>query len=308
MRNEFIAHLETIAERDERVILLTGNLGFMVIEEFAERFPDRFRNVGVAEQNMVGLATGLAEGGLIPFCYSIATFASMRPYEFIRNGPALHELPVRVVGVGGGFDYGPNGVTHYALEDVGIMRVQPGMTIVAPADPQQAVAALDATWELPKPVYYRLGKQSNTIPSLDGRFRLGEIEMLREGSDLAIVALGTAAQEALDAAALLQAEGMDAAVGVVSSFNPSPADGLADLLEKVPLVVTVEAHYAVGGLGSLVAEVIAERGLACRLVRKAVERMPRGEIGTRDYLYRAHQLDPASIAREAVAAIDLSGS
>jgi transketolase len=307
VRNEFIAQLQAIAGRDERVILLTGDLGFMVLEDFSERFPDRCRNVGVAEQNMVGMATGMAEGGLIPFCYSIATFASMRPYEFIRNGPALHELPVRVVGIGGGLDYGYNGVTHYALEDVGIMRVQPAITTVAPADPEQAVAALDATWELPNPIYYRLGKQSTTIPSLHGRFSLGEMEMLSDGRDLAIVALGTAAQEAREAASLLQAEGIDAAVGVVSSFNPSPADDLANVLEGVPLVLTVEAHYAVGGLGSLVAEVIAERGLDCRLVRRGVERMPRAEIGGPDYLNRVHQLDAASLAREAVAALQLSG-
>ena len=137
MRTAFVRTLVELAERDERVVLLTGDLGFMALEPFAERFPDRFFNVGVAEQNMVGVATGLAEAGFIPFVYSIATFASLRPYEFIRNGPVLHQLPVRIVGVGGGFEYGHNGVTHHALEDVGVMRVQPGMTVVAPADPAQ---------------------------------------------------------------------------------------------------------------------------------------------------------------------------
>ena len=99
-------------EDDERLVLLTGDLGFMVVEPFAERFPGRFFNVGVAEQNMVGMATGLAEAGYVPFVYSIATFAALRSYEFIRNGPVLHDLPVRIVGVGGGLDYGPNGLTH----------------------------------------------------------------------------------------------------------------------------------------------------------------------------------------------------
>ena len=135
MRSEFIRSLVALAERDPRVVLLTGDLGFTVVEDFAERFPQRFVNVGVAEQNMLGVATGLAEAGFVPFVYSIATFATMRPYEFIRNGPLLHGLPVRVVGVGGGLDYGNNGITHYALEDVALMRVQPKMMVVAPADP-----------------------------------------------------------------------------------------------------------------------------------------------------------------------------
>ena len=118
----------------ESIVLLTGDLGFTVVEPFAERFPVRFFNVGVAEQNMLGVATGLAEAGFVPFVYSIATFATLRSYEFVRNGPVLHHLPVRVVGVGGGLEYGMNGVTHYALEDIAIMRTQPGMTVLAPAD------------------------------------------------------------------------------------------------------------------------------------------------------------------------------
>src|SRR5690242_14517811 len=118
MRAAFVRKLVDLAAQDPRILLLTGDLGYSAIEPFAQRFPDRFVNVGVAEQNMVGLATGLAEGGFIPFVYSIATFASMRAYEFLRNGPILHQLLVRVVAVGGGFEYGYAGATHHALEDI----------------------------------------------------------------------------------------------------------------------------------------------------------------------------------------------
>src|SRR5690242_10172481 len=138
MRQAFTKALTHIAENDPRIVLLTADLGYTVLEPFAERFPDRFFNVGVAEQNMVGLATGLAESGFIPFVYSIATFACLRPYEFIRNGPVLQRLPVRIVGVGGGFEYGPAGPTHHAVEDVGVLRLQPGLAVVCPADYQQA--------------------------------------------------------------------------------------------------------------------------------------------------------------------------
>src|SRR3954469_24923245 len=138
MRKAFVASLCELAARDERVMLLTADLGWSVLEPFAERFPNRFLNVGVAEQNMLGVATGLARQGRVPFVYSIATFASMRGYEQFRNGAVLHRLPVRVVGIGGGFAYGHAGPTHHALEDLAIARAQPGVTVLAPADQAQA--------------------------------------------------------------------------------------------------------------------------------------------------------------------------
>jgi transketolase len=303
VRAEFAAALEELAAEDERVVLLTGDLGFTVLERFAERFPDRFFNVGVAEQNMLGLATGLADAGFVPFAYSIGTFASMRGYEFLRNGAVLHELPVRLVGVGGGFDYGHNGVTHYALEDVGLMRLQPDMTVVCPADPGQAVAALRATHDLPGPVFFRLGRDAQPLPGLGDRFRLEGIELVRTGGDTLLLGLGGAARQALDAAEALAAEGVEAAVGVVAAVHPPPADELAALLEDVPLVVTVEGHYATGGLGSLVAEVLAERGPGARLVRHGVHRMPRGDTGTQAFLNELHGLSAAAVAetvREAI--------
>src|SRR5499426_12070 len=165
MRKAFTRTLVELAEADSRIMLLTGDLGYLALEPFIERFPGRFLNAGVAEQNMVGVATGLAEAGFLPFVYSIVTFATLRPYEFIRNGPVLHRLPVRIVGVGGGFEYGPQGTTHHGLEDVAVMRVQPGMTVIAPADHEQLATALRATWNLPGPVYYRIGKDDKTIVS-----------------------------------------------------------------------------------------------------------------------------------------------
>jgi transketolase len=306
MRSEFVESVVELAARDERVLLLTGDLGYTVLEPFSERFPDRFFNVGVAEQNMVGLSTGLAEAGFVPFVYSIATFASMRAYEFVRNGPLLHELPVRIVAVGGGLDYGYNGVTHYALEDIALMRAQPGMTVVAPADAAQARTALDETAGLPTPVYFRLGKGETPVAGLDGRFGLGRAHTVTEGDDVAIVALGTMAAPALEAAELLEARGIGATVVVVSSVSPPPLDDLAELLERVGLVVTVEAHYRNGGLGSLVAELVADRRLSCRLVRKAVEVVPRGLIGSPDYLYETLGLSAPQLAESVVVELEPS--
>jgi transketolase len=296
MRAEFVDELGKLAAADDRVMLLTGDLGFMVVERFGQQFPDRFINCGVAEQNMVGIATGLAEAGFIPFVYSIATFSALRPYEFIRNGPALHGLPVRIVGVGGGFDYGHNGVTHFALEDYAVMRAQPAITTVVPADAEQARAALRDTLSLPGPVYYRVSKRGDAVDGLDGRFELGAVETVREGGDALILAIGAIAHEALDAADLLAERGIQATVGIVSSFNPSPTDDIAAIAADVPVVMTVEAHYRDGGLGSLAAEVIAERGLGSRLVRAAVDRMPAGEAGSQQYLEDRYGLSSARLA------------
>lgn len=296
MRAEFARAMVDLAGRDERVVLLTGDLGFTVLEPFAERHPDRFYNVGVAEQNMIGLATGLAEAGLVPFVYSIATFVSLRPYEFIRNGPALHELPVRIVGVGGGLDYGHNGVTHYALEDVAVLRVQPSLTVLTPADPDQALAALAATEDLPTPVYFRLGKEAQPVPGLGGRFTLGRAHTIGDGEDVAIVAMGTMASEAVEAARLLAERDVAASVVVVSSVSPPPVEDLIEALSRVRLALTVEAHYSHGGVGSLVCEVVAENRLACRVVRRGVDRMPRGVTGTQRYLYDVFGLSAAQLA------------
>lgn len=306
MRTAFIDTIVELAEKDERIVLLTGDLGFSVLEPFAERFPDRFFNVGVAEQNMVGIATGLAEAGFLPFTYSITTFATLRPFEFIRNGPLLHELPVRIVGVGSGLEYGRNGVTHFGLEDVAIMRTQPGMTVLAPADPIQARTALRATARLDSPMYVRLSKESKVVPGLDGRFELGRVATLGDGSDVLLVALGTIAGEAVQAAELLAAEHVDATVAVVSSMNPSPVDDLAELLQRIPVCIAIESHYVNGGLGSLVAEVIAERGLGCTLVRCGVREMPRGHSGSHEFLLELNGLSAARLAETALRSLTLA--
>jgi transketolase len=269
----------------------------MALEPFSDAFPGRFFNVGVAEQNMVGLATGLAESGMVPFVYSIAPFATLRPYEFIRNGPLLHNLPVRVVGVGGGMEYGSNGASHYALEDVAVMRAQPNMTVIAPADHLQAKAALLATTAVPGPIYFRLGKDdAMVVPGLDGAFELGRLQRIRDGHDVAIIAMGPIATEALGAAELLAGQGVDCAVAVVASVNPPPSDELADLISGVRLVVTVEVHYLNGGLGSLVAEVVAERGLGVRLLRQCVRTMPNDVVGSQRFMQRLFGLSADQLA------------
>lgn len=298
MRNSFFGALARLAERDERVVLLTGDLGYSVLEPFAAAFPQRFVNAGVAEQNMVGVATGLADAGLIPFVYSIVPFAVLRPYEFIRNGPVHHRLPVRIVGVGGGLEYVHDGISHFGIDDVGAMRLQPGLTTVTPADHEQAVTALEATWQLPGPVYYRLGKDDRTVgANLDGRFELGRLEVLGDGADVLLVTMGSVTIEATTAADRLADLGIHATVAVVASFNPAPTADLARIIAKHSVVVSVEAHYVTGGVGSLAAEVIAEHGSTCRLIRCGITEQPSGMTGSQPYLYDHHGISSDALVR-----------
>jgi transketolase len=304
MRSAFVKALTALAERDCRILLLTGDLGYMALEPFADKFPERFFNVGVAEQNMVGLATGLAESGFIPFVYSIVPFVTLRPYEFIRNGPIQHKLPVRIVGIGGGFAYGTNGLSHYGLEDVGVMRIQPGITVIAPADHQQTGAALMASWDLPGPIYYRLGKDDKTVvPGLNGRFEMGKTQRVGSGLSIVLIAMGTLAHEAAAAAEMLTSKGVASSLIIVACLNPPPEEELADTLRQFPVALTVEAHYRVGGLGSLVAEIIAERGLHCRLVRCGVTSTPGGVSGSQQFLHHANGLSREALVETALEAL-----
>ncbi len=297
MRKALVRTLVELAEKDPRVLLMTADLGYTVLEPFAERFPDRFFNVGVAEQNMVGMATGLAEGGFIPYVYSIATFAALRPYEFIRNGPVLQKLPVRIIGVGGGFEYDHAGPTHYALEDVGALRMQPGLQVITPADFEQCRSALLSVHGNAGPAYFRLGKdETYVVPGLAGRFEPGRAHVVRPGKDALFIAMGPSVAWALRAADALSAQDVECTVMVVSSMSPAPVEDLRAVLARFPFAVTVEAHYATGGLGSLVCEVVAEHNINCRVVRCGVTRHPSGEQGDQEFMNRLHGFSPEHLA------------
>jgi transketolase len=296
MRVTFVETLTELAASDQRIVLLTGDLGFMALDSFAARHPDRFFNVGVAEQNMIGLATGLAEAGFIPFVYSIVSFAVLRPYEFIRNGPVEHRLPVRIVGVGAGMEYGLNGFSHYGVEDIAVTRVQPGLGVLAPADFQQARSILRATWDRAGPIYYRLGKdQQAVVPGLDGRFTWDEPTLVRDGQDLLVVTTSSIATEAAAVVDRLDAGGLSVAFAVVAQINPAPAEALADLMRRFRLVCSVENHGRSGGLGSMLAEIAADHGTPCRLVRFGASDNRSGRTGSTAFMHRHLDLAPEQV-------------
>ena len=295
MRNAFIRGLTALAERDDRVVFLTGDLGYKLFDDFAERFPGRFLNAGVAEQNMVGVAAGLALEGFRPFVYSIATFATLRCLEQIRDDVCYNGLAVTVVGVGGGFSYGANGPTHHATEDLAVMRALPNMTVVAPGDPVEAelaVAALPDT-----PTYLRLGRAGDpVVHQLPPEFRIGRAITVREGDDCALLSTGGMLPTAVEAAELLAES--DIAARVVSMHTVKPLD--EDALERscrTRLTVTLEEHSRVGGFGSAVSEWMAANNGSGPLLSIAAEDTFAAEVGDGDSLRRRNGLDAETIAR-----------
>lgn len=306
MRRAFAETLADLAETDKRILLLTADLGFMALEPFSERHPERFFNVGVAEQNMVGVATGLAEAGFLPFVYSIVNFATMRPFEFIRNGPVAHYLPVRIVSVGGGVEYGHNGISHFGLEDIGILRTQSELTLICPCDAQQARTAVQKTWDMPNPIYLRLGKDDRlAVPGLNGRFEVGRAEIVHEGGDVIFIALGTAALEALNAARVLHLRGIGATVLLVSSLNPGPDTDVLNYLRHFTHVVTVETHYTTGGLGSWVAELTAEHATGTRMIRVGIQSHPGSRSGSQMWMQAQHGLSTDALVNTAMNLLSL---
>jgi transketolase len=297
MRSAFFETLIRLAERDERIMLLTGDLGFGVIEPFARRFPDRFLNAGVAEQNMTGVATGLALSGRIVFTYSIANFSTLRCLEQIRNGPCYHKANVKIVSVGGGLAYGSLGMSHHATEDLAVMRALPNMRVVAPGDPIEAAAATEALARLDGPGYLRLGRAGEpVVHTAPLAFELGRAAQLREGRDATLISTGGMLATTVASAGALAARGVFCRALSMHTIKPLDLDAVIAAARETRLVVTLEEHSVLGGLGGAVAEVIADlQGAHAPLKRIGLPSTFAPHAGSRDYLAAGFGLSEAAI-------------
>lgn len=298
MRNAFVRALTEVAGRDPRVMLLTGDLGYKIFDDFARRHPGRFINAGVAEANMVGVSAGLAMEGRKPFIYSIAPFTTLRVYEHIRNDLCYHRADVVVVGVGGGFSYGPNGATHHALEDIGAMRLLPDMTVVCPGDPAETEAAVEALVAHRGPSYLRLGRAGEpAVHRAPVMLRLGESLQVRDGNDLALISTGNMLATAAATADLLAQRGLRCRVLSMHTVKPLDGKTVAQAARETRLLATLEEHYLAGGLGGAVAEILASLGIAARLRRFGAADRFAHLSGDQDYHREAHGLLPEQVAR-----------
>jgi transketolase len=287
MRTTFIETLVELAGRDPRVHLLTADLGYSVLEKFQKAFPERYTNVGVAEQNMIGIAAGMAMCGKVVFVYSIANFPTLRCYEQVRVDVCYHQANVKVVAVGGGLAYGAQGYTHHGVEDLAVMRALPGMTVVAPGDPVETKLCTAAITEHPGPAYLRLGKASEpVVHTTTPRFELGRAIRLRQGSEATLISTGAMLQECVKTAEELARRGRS--VGVVSMPTLKPLDGgaIVEAARQSGAIVAVEEHSVTGGLGSAVADVLAESGERCVFRKYGLPDEVTHEVGSQAYLRR----------------------
>jgi transketolase len=299
LRTAFIQALNELADTDPRVCLIVGDLGFSVIDEFAQKHPDQFVNAGVSEQNMIGLAAGMALTGKIVFTYSIGNFATLRCLEQIRNDVCYHRANVKVVAVGGGVAYGNLGVTHHASDDVAIMRALPNMVVVAPGDPVEARLATRAVVALDGPAYLRLGKAGEpVVHEKEPNFELGRAITLHEGTDLTLIASGGMLATADKVARSLAAQGIGARLVSMHTVKPIDRDAVTRAALETGHVFTLEEHSVEGGLGGAVAEVIAELDPGhAPLKRIGLRPEFNKTVGDQNYLKSMHGLDEESVLK-----------
>jgi transketolase len=299
VRTAFIQALNDLASEDPRVCLVVGDLGYSVIEEFASKHPDQFVNAGVAEQNMVGLAAGLAMTGKVVFTYSIGNFGTLRCLEQIRNDVAYHRANVKVVAVGGGLAYGNLGVTHHASEDVAILRSLPNMVVVSPGDPVEAGLATRALVAYDGPAYLRLGKAGEPVVHADEpRFDLGKAITLRDGRDISLIASGSMLATANVVASNLVKKGLSVRLLSMHTIKPLDREAVIAAATQTKWVVTLEEHSVDGGLGGAVAEVLAEMESGHAPLKRIGLRPEFNKVvGDQKYLKSLHGLDEDGVMK-----------
>lgn len=294
MRDEFIRALTELAGEDPRVMLLNGDLGFKVLDDYIERYPESYVNAGIAEQNMTAVACGMALAGARAYTYSIGNFPTLRCLEQIRNDICYHHADVTIVAIGGGLSYGQLGMSHFAIEDLAILRALPEMTVVVPSDPWQAYALTRQLHARGGPAYLRIDKSAAGLP--EGSVTLGKARQVRAGSDAVIFATGGIVGEAIAASDLLAAEGRSIRVVDVHTIKPLDAETICAAAATCGFVVTLEEHSVIGGLGGAIAEACLDAGVPLRGFRRiGLDDGFPTVVGDQTYLRARHELDAPAV-------------
>jgi transketolase len=294
--------LTRLGEEREDIVALTADLARSTkIGKFGERFPERFFNAGIAEQNMFGMAAGLGLAGFTPVVSTFAVFAALRAAEQVRTDICYQNLNCKIIATHSGISFGQAGSTHHCTEDLAVMRSFPNLAVLAPADGYETANAVRDCLERQGPVYIRIGRgfEQTVYSGEDYGFAIGRAVTMREGADLTLIACGPCVLQAIEAARML-AESQGVGVRVLNMHTIKPLDGEAVLAAAAETrrIITVENHSVIGGLGSAVAEVIAEAGVACRMVRLGIPDVF-AIVGATDDLYRLYKIDAAGIEEAA---------
>ena len=300
MRTVFNQELIKIAEKDPRIHMVLADIGYGEIEGFARRFPDRYYNCGVMEQNMTGVACGLAMEGNIAVTYSIANFPTLRCLEQIRNDVCYHNANVKIVNIGGGVSYGPLGVSHHSTEDIAIMRALPNMVVVVPCDNLEAAALTHAVFQYEGPVFYRCGyKNEKDIHHKPFQLELGKALTVEDGDDCTVIFCGPIGYEAQKAVFAAREKGINCRLISMHTVKPIDREAIVRAAGETGKIITVEEHNLSGGLGSAVAEVLADEGcLNVAFRRIALPDVNVHEVGSQQWLREYYHIAAPDIEQE----------
>ena len=308
MRNKFSETLTNIAEEDQRIILLVGDIGFNVFDSFIDKFPDRFINAGVAEANMISTAAGLAMSGFKPIVYTIIPFLIMRTFEQIRVDLCMHNLPVMLVGVGGGLSYDTLGPTHHAIEDIAIMRALPNMKVISPCDPNEVEWAFKKSIKKSGPTYFRLGKggEENLIDQNTSKVKVfDDSTLIEKGRDVLICSTGYILKEVLEATKILNEKNISCTIIHSHMLKPFNDKKITNELNGKKLVVTVEEHNIIGGLGDIISSVMTETGNTPPLLKLGINDSFVSEIGNRAYQLELNNINAKSISEKILKKLEI---
>ncbi|MDD3173544.1 MAG: transketolase C-terminal domain-containing protein [Herbinix sp.] len=305
MRDMFVKTLLNIAKKDRNVYLITGDLGFGVLKPFWEEIPNQFVNVGIAEQNMIGFAAGMALEGKTVFVYSIGNFPTLRCVEQIRNDCAYHNANVKIVCIGGGLVYGALGMSHHATEDLAIMRALPEVTVMAPADLVETEHATRAIYEHKGTCYLRLGRGGEgQIHNTIDNFRIGKAIKIKDGEDIVIFSTGAIIDEVMEVNSMLKEKGRNPGIYTFPTVKPIDAKVIEECSSQYDLIVTVEEHNKIGGFGSAVAEVVSElNGKRAKMLKIGIDDQYSSVVGSQKYLRDYYQLSSPKIFENIISSI-----
>ncbi|OQA34712.1 MAG: 1-deoxy-D-xylulose-5-phosphate synthase [Betaproteobacteria bacterium ADurb.Bin341] len=304
MRNAFADEMTKLAQQDDRVVMLSGDIGNKLFDKFKEIDERRFYNCGIAEANMMGVAAGMALSGLRPVVYTITPFTTTRCFEQIRVDACYHKAPVIIVGTGSGLSYAELGPTHHSLEDMAILRTLPGMRVMAPCDTAELRLALRAALHEDGPVYIRIGKKGEpAIHHQLSALQIGKAIVVREGTEVTLLSAGTIMPEVLKAADLLKEQGVSAEVVSFHTVKPLDVDYLDAASKRFKLFATIEEHGLIGGLGSAVAEWRAAADVDTPLVSFGTPDEFMHEVGTQEYARAKYGLTPENISARILTAL-----
>ena len=306
MRDHFINELSSLIDEFPNIILITGDLGFGVLDDFRKNYPDNFINAGVAEQNMTGIATGMALEGKIIFTYSIANFPTLRCLEQIRNDACYHGVNVNIVSIGGGFSYGALGISHHATEDLSIMRSLPEITVVSPSSYWEVEKATRAIIENKQVCYLRIDKSAgrDIANSKKETFVLGKTRMLTDGDDCTIFVTGGILEEVWMVHRELKNLGYNIRIVSVHTLKPFDINAVLKAAKETNAIVSVEENTLDGGLGSLIAETLLDNGvMPSKFLRIGLKSGFSSIVGSQKYLRKCYSLDAKSILSKVIALI-----